>query len=169
MKTATFISLKETQLTHTKVRTINYTEYAIQPYLSTPALSFEESSTFFNARAKTINSFKMCFTSIHKNNLNYKLGCLSQNSLEHCMHCIILNEHVGRSIESFSDIFESVTQQKQAIKTFIKKNKMQEQPSWRVWGPTRALQCWTLAHHLWRVMLGRGVGFDSCPIFPFPM
>ena len=121
MKTATFISLKETQLTHTKVRTINYTEYAIQPYLSTPALSFEESSTFFNARAKTINSFKMCFTSIHKNNLNYKLGCLSQNSLEQCMHCIILNEHVGRSIESFSDIFESVTQQKQAIKTFIKK------------------------------------------------
>ena len=71
-------------------------------------------------------------------------------------------------MESFIDIFESVPKQKQAIKTFIKR-KMQEQPSWRVWGPTRALQFWTLAHQLWRVVLGRGVGFDSCPIFPFPM
>ena len=44
-RTATFSSIKEIQLTHTKVITILYPEYTIQQYLSTPALKIEESST----------------------------------------------------------------------------------------------------------------------------
>ena len=60
----------------------------------------------------------MCFTTMHRNNLNCRLGCIA---LEHCMNCEVINTHVGRSTALFNDIFVTVVQQKQAIKTFIKR------------------------------------------------
>ena len=37
------------------------------------------------------------------------------------MNCEVLNAHVGRTTDLFSDIFATVDHQKQAIKTFIKR------------------------------------------------
>ena len=95
VRNATFSSLKETQLTHIKISAILYPAYTIQPYLERSTFTFEESSTLFNVRANTVNSFKMCFTSMFRNDLNCKLGCLSEDSLAHCMTCDVPDEHTG--------------------------------------------------------------------------
>ena len=57
----------------------------------------------------------MCFNSMIRNYLNCKIGCPTQDSVDHCRNCVIINEHVGRSMESLSDIFELVIQQEEAI------------------------------------------------------
>ena len=44
-RTATLSSLKKTKQTHSKVDTIKYPNYKIQPYLQCPTLTFEKTST----------------------------------------------------------------------------------------------------------------------------
>ena len=124
VRNATFSSLKETQLTHIKISAILYPAYTIQPYLERSTFTFEESSTLFNVRANTVNSFKMCFTSMFRNDLNCKLGCLSEDSLAHCMSCDVLSEHIGIQHELFSDMFSVPDKQKLAIQTFILRSKL---------------------------------------------
>ena len=124
VRNATFCYLKETQLTHTKINTIIYPDFSTQSYLHSPTLTFEESSTLFNARANTVNSFKMCFTSMNRNNLNCRLGCNSEDSLEHCMRCDVINKYTGRTEDTISSVFKTVDQQKPAIQTFIERTKV---------------------------------------------
>ena len=152
----------------TKVNTIKYPEFNIQPYLNNPTFTFEESSTLFNARANTVNTFKMCFTSMHRNNLNCRLGCLTEDSLEHCMTCTIIDKHVGKSKELFSDIFKQVVQQKQAVKTFIARKNIRtallEGPG--AYQGSAILDTSTPAP---AGGAGERSGLDSGLIFPFPM
>ena len=49
------------QSSHIKVIPIQYTHFVTQPYLMTPDITFEESSTIFNIRANTFIGCKTCF------------------------------------------------------------------------------------------------------------
>ena len=62
---------------------IKYDSFKIQPCFVSEILNLEQ--TLFNMRANTVNSFKMCFTSLYRNDLKCKLGCQEEDSLEHCM------------------------------------------------------------------------------------
>ena len=124
VRKATFSYLRETQLTHTKINTISYPKFTIQPYLECQSFSFTESFTLFNVRANTVNSFKMCFTSMNRNNLNCRLGCLEEDSLEHCMSCPVIDQHIGRPPIPIIDVFKTKEKQKQAIDTFIARSTL---------------------------------------------
>ena len=56
---ATFTSLKTIQLSHTKVRNIQYPSFVLQPYFQSELFDHKEISLLFNMRANTINGFKM--------------------------------------------------------------------------------------------------------------
>ena len=123
MKSAAFSSLKVTQSSHIKINKINYNSFSTQTYLNSQEISFEESSTLFNIRANTVNGFKTCFPSIYRNNLNCKLGCKdSPDSIEHCMNCSVLDNHIGICHEPISLVFEALDKQILAVRKFISRN-----------------------------------------------
>ena len=123
VKSAAFSSLKVTQSSHIKINKINYNSFSTQTYLNSQEISFEESSTLFNIRANTVNGFKTCFPSIYRNNLNCKLGCKdSPDSIEHCMNCSVLDNHIGICHEPISLVFEALDKQILAVRKFISRN-----------------------------------------------
>ena len=123
MKSAAFSSLKVTQSSHIKIKNIIYTSFNTQTYLNSQEISLEESSTLFNIRENTVNAFKTCFPSIYRNNLNCRLGCKDNlDSIEHCMNCKVLDNHVGICHEPISLVFEALDKQKLAARKFILRN-----------------------------------------------
>ena len=128
VKIAAFDKLKEVQSTHTKINTIKYEQFKLQPYLDSNTLTVEERSLAFNVRANTLNGFKMCFTSMYRDNLNCKLGCDIEDSFEHCMSCDILDQILGSTQFKINDISNNCAElQKEAVKIFtLRKNKRAE-------------------------------------------
>ena len=120
VKDATFTQLKEMQKEHTKINTIKYNAFKMQPYLDSDLLNSEEISMLFNMRANTVNGFKMCFTSMHRYNLWCKLGCQETDSLDHCMNCQSITNKTGKKSKfSFDLIFSTVKEQKTVVTNFI--------------------------------------------------
>ena len=127
VKAAAFENLKETQSTHIKINTIKYIKLQLQPYLDSSSLTIEQRSLIFNIRANTVNGFKMCFTSIYRNNLNCKLGCNTPDTIDHCMTCEKLDIHMGKTHVEISDIFSDTAHvQKEAIQIFMARRSTRE-------------------------------------------
>ena len=124
VRTETFDALRRVQLTHTKINTILYEKFLLQQYLDSGNFSKEETSMLFNIRANSVNGFKTCTPSIHRNNLVCKLGCLEDDSLHHCMICPVIDQKVGKRSARVSDMFETTLQQQRAVSTFIKRNSV---------------------------------------------
>ena len=122
VKDATFTKLKEMQSEHTKINTIKYESFKIQPYIDSDILTSEQISTLFNMRANTINGFKMCFSSMHRNYTMCKLGCMEKDSLQHCMDCGVISPKNGRiSIVNLVGIFATEKEQKITVSEFIQR------------------------------------------------
>ena len=121
---AAFKSLKVIQAEHEKVKHIEYKTFKLQPYLTSASFSHEESSMLFNMRANTVNGFKMCFSNMYKNNTLCKLGCIEQDSLDHCFRCAIVDSKSSKTSVSFSDIFKTEEQQKVAVSEFIQRTRV---------------------------------------------
>ena len=67
---------------HTKINHINFNNFKLQPYLSS-YLFYKEAFTLFNMRANTVNRLKKCFPSVYHNNIKWKLGCSSEDTINH--------------------------------------------------------------------------------------
>ena len=127
VKAAAFENFKQTQSTHTKVNTIRYDKLQLQPYLDSNTLNVEQRSLVFNIRANTVNGFKMCFTSMYRNNLNCKLGCNTPDTIDHCMTCEELNVHIGKTLLKIDDIYsDSADVQKEAVQVFMPRRNTRE-------------------------------------------
>ena len=85
-------------------------------------LNSEQTALLFNMRANTVNSFKMCFTSLYRNDLKCKLGCQEEDSLDHCMNCKIIDTKLNISSDiNISAIFATKEQQKKIVLEFTQR------------------------------------------------
>ena len=60
----------------------------------------------------------------HINNKFCKLGCLEEDSIWHLYSCNVISIQDTHSNVQYCYIFSSVVQQKEAVETFIKQNKI---------------------------------------------
>ena len=119
MKDAAFKKLKNMQKEHTKIKDIKYDSFKIQPYLVSDTLNPEQTALLFNLRANTVNGFKMCFTSIYRNDLKCKLGCQENDTLAHCISCKVIDTKMHKSSNiNFSAIFATKEEQKNIVLEF---------------------------------------------------
>ena len=99
----------------------------LQPYLDSNTLNVEQRSLVFNIRANTVNGFKMCFTSMYRNNLNCKLGCNTPDTIDRRMTCEELNVHIGKTHIIIDDIYSDRTDvQKEAVQVFMTRRSTRE-------------------------------------------
>ena len=78
-------------------------------------LSQEYFSMLLNIRPNTVNGFKMCFTSKHRNKTSCKHGCQEDDSLEHCMSCRAISLNIGDSWIVKLDIMFSTENEKNKV------------------------------------------------------
>ena len=78
----------------------------------------EEASTLFNMRANTVNGIKKCFPSFYKNDIKCKLGCSSEDTINHIFKCTQLG--APSEIED-EDIFGTPVQQIGAVSVFLRR------------------------------------------------
>ena len=82
-----FEDLKSTQLTHSKVKAIQYDQYKCQEYLKSPNINFEEASVLVALRSKTVKDIKSNIRSFSQNDLLCPLCMKSEDTQEHCLEC----------------------------------------------------------------------------------
>ena len=75
-------------------------------------------------RANFINGYKMCFSSVNRNDILCKLGCKSEDSINHVFTCHMINTHGGIQGGEYSDIFANIKKQKETVLTFIQRNNI---------------------------------------------
>ena len=76
----------------------------------------------FNMRANTINGFKMCFTSMHRNDAMCKLRSMEEDSLQHCMKWGVISQRIGKnSSVNLVGIFATEKEQKITVSEFIQR------------------------------------------------
>ena len=123
VKTAAFKSyLKERDML-SKIKEVDYTEFKIQDYLTNKMFNRSERKLLYALRSRCYN-VKQNFKSLYKNNMSCRFGCQVNESQEHSLtQCTPVS---GDSNVNFSDIFESVTLQKQAIEQFLKIDQERE-------------------------------------------
>ena len=114
---ASFKALKVIQDEHIKIKHINYNNFKLQPYLASDVFNHEEASTLFNMRANTVNGFKKCFPTFYKNDINCKLGCSSEDTINHIFQCTQLGEPSKIRNE---DIFGTTVQQIGAVSVLLR-------------------------------------------------
>ena len=78
----------------------------------------------FNMRSNTVNGLKMCFPNMYKNNTLCKLGCLEEDSLDHCFSCAEIDSKLSKTSVSLSDIFETEDKQHVAVSMFIQRTRV---------------------------------------------
>ena len=116
VKIAAFQTLHEKKLKHSKIKQIEHKEFKMQKYFESEALTAEQASTLLNLRGQSINGIKMCFPSSFQNDKMCKLGCQTEDNIEHVFECEKITS--GRKV-NYSAVFASFDQQKEAVTTFI--------------------------------------------------
>ena len=122
VKRAAFKSyLKERDML-SKIKEVEYREFKIQDYLTDKMFNRSERKLLYALRSRCYNA-KQNFKSLYKNNMSCRFGCQVNESQEHSLtQCTPVSADSG----NFSDIFETVTKQKQAIKQFSKIDQERE-------------------------------------------
>ena len=101
-----------------------YQKYTMQAYMESNLLSAKEISISFNLRANNFSSYKICFPKAYPNNKFCKLGCLEEDSSWHLCSCNVISIKETHTNVQKGNILSSVVQQKEAVETFIKRNKI---------------------------------------------
>ena len=60
-------------------------------------------------KADTINGFKMCFASAHREDSQCKLNCNNEDSIKHAFQCHEIKKHIKKYEGSFNGIYGNVT------------------------------------------------------------
>ena len=85
--TKAFEDLKMLQSKHSKVKDIEYKEYACQGYIKSSKFRFEESTVLAALRSKTVSDIKSNIRSFSQNDLLCPLCMKSEDTQEHCLEC----------------------------------------------------------------------------------
>ena len=117
------------QVGHSKIKCIEYTKLAIQPYLTSSNFTNKECDLLFALRSKSVRGIKANTPSEHKNNMSCPLCCEESNSQdeqEHLIKCHKILEELGSqplelalSVE-YQDLYGNTHQQKAAVEVFMK-------------------------------------------------
>ena len=71
-------------------------------------------------RTDTINGYKMCFSSVNKNDTQCKLKYNNEDFINHAFNCHVIKKHVGHSDAFYVGIFWNMKQQKETVSYFIR-------------------------------------------------
>ena len=112
-----FEDLKSTQLTHSKVRAIQYDQYTCQSYLKSPKFNFEEASILVALRSKTVKDVKSNIRSFVQNDLLCPLCMKSEDTQEHCLECPKLKNVIKPTERhiTYNQIYSHSESEQQAI------------------------------------------------------
>ena len=126
-----FEDLKYAQSQHSKVKDIEYEQYACQGYLRSKKFSSEESSLLVAMRSKTVSNIKSNIKSFSQNDNLCPLCMKSEDTQMHCLECPKLKSTIKpneKHIE-YKQIFSKCeTEQKLIASLFLtileKRNKL---------------------------------------------
>ena len=111
-----FEDLKSTQLTHSKVKAIQYDQYKCQEYLKSPNINFEEASVLVALRSKTVKDIKSNTRSFSQNDLMCPLCMKNEDTQEHCLECPKLkNVKPTETHITYDQIYSHSESEQQAI------------------------------------------------------
>ena len=119
-----FTSLKSAQSSHSKIKSIKYNKFEMQPYLESELFTTEETEMVFNIRANTVTGYKACFKTLYQSNMNCKLGCPVEDSIEHVFKCKKIDECSMKTNISLRAMFASVEEQREAVSVFTQRENI---------------------------------------------
>ena len=132
VKNAAFRELMKLKETHSKLDDVNYTDFAIQPYLKNKMFSKDECKLLYLLRSKC-HSSKQNFRRMYKNDTRCTFQCPDIEDQTHVFtqcYPIISQTTASNQIFDYDDIFGNIYQQKNIIKLFllidIKRQEVQE-------------------------------------------
>ena len=112
-----FEALKHAQSQHSKVKDIEYEQYACQGYMKNKQFSFEESSLLVALRSKTLSNIKSNIKSFSQNDNLCPLCFKSEDTQMHCLECPKLKSTIKtteKNIE-YKQIFSKCEMQQKAV------------------------------------------------------
>ena len=112
-----FQDLKYAQSQHSKVKDIEYENYACQGYMKNRKFSFEESSLLVAMRSKTVPNIKSNIRSFSQNDSLCPLCMKSEDTQTHCLECPKLKSIIKpteKHIE-YKHIFSKCETEQQAV------------------------------------------------------
>ena len=119
-----FDDLKLQQMTHSKIRDIQYSQFKIQPYLKSHNFTPEMAGLLFSLRSSMIRNIKQNFSSSYQHNLKCKMICNDSNAIDsqfHLLNCTVLRmllseeERKRATSVKYDDIFGSLKEQREAV------------------------------------------------------
>ena len=127
--------LKHAQSQHSKVKDIEYEQYACQGYMKNTQFSFEESSLLVALRSKTLSNIKSNIKSFSQNDNLCPLCFKSEDTQIHCMECPKLKSMIKpteKHIEYKQIFSKSETEQQAVASLFLiileKRNQLLQGP-----------------------------------------
>ena len=115
--TKAFKDLKTLQSQHSKVKDIEYEEYACQGYIKNSKFRFKESTILAALRSKTVSDIKSNIRSFSQNDQLCPLCMKSEDTQEHCLECPKLKSII-KPIEKhimYNQIYSHNESEQQAI------------------------------------------------------
>ena len=125
IKSKTFKDLKSQQQEHSKVRSITYTKFEIQSYMTSSLFSNEMVRVLFNMRCSMTKGIKSNFSSIFRNDIGCKMKCNQTGAIdnqEHLLSCPILLSNLKSdqiSSVNYDNIFGSLEEQRKVVNVLI--------------------------------------------------
>ena len=122
IKAAAFKILKALQLGHSKVNKIIYSQYKIQPYMTSPLFTNKMVETLFNFRCSMINNIKGNFSSLYRGNMECKLKCHQGEDIQsHLLDCSVIKGQLGETEQEkvksvlYDHMYGTLEQQREVV------------------------------------------------------
>ena len=90
LEQAVFEDLKQIQMSHSKIRDIQYLQFKTQPYLTNNTFIQDMKGLLFSLRSSMTRNIKNNFSSLNTQNLQCKMNCTDSNTLDcqaHLLQC----------------------------------------------------------------------------------
>ena len=99
VKSAAFAYLLTNKEIRTKMDNIEYNSFTLQPYLSTPHLTADQSSLLLAMRTRTVRGVRSDFGEMFASKQCPLFGCEEQDSLPHFQDCRVLRDVVKMELD----------------------------------------------------------------------
>ena len=117
VKTAAFEYLKTTKESKSKMENLNYYTFTIQPYLSTPSLTADQTSLLLALRTRTVRGIRSDFGEMFPTKQCPLDGCEERDSLPHVQDCLVLRDMVKLEVDEvrYQDVFTQDLEKQRAV------------------------------------------------------
>ena len=124
--------LQELQMSHSKVRNLQYEKLSTQPYLTSQLFTNDETKLLAALRSRTHEGFKNNFSNLHAGQINCPLECWMLgdtpviDSQEHLLSCTVIGQNfhstdTASSRVEYNDIMGSDTKKQKEIAVLFTK------------------------------------------------